>query len=33
MLDGSVRFAADATELQVLGQLSTRDDGISSINF
>ena len=33
MLDGSVRFAADATDLQTLGQLSTRDDGVSSLNF
>jgi len=33
ILDGSVRFAADATSMQTLGQLATRDDGTASIDF
>jgi prepilin-type N-terminal cleavage/methylation domain-containing protein/prepilin-type processing-associated H-X9-DG protein len=33
LLDGSVRLAADEMSMQTLGQLATRDDGISSIDF
>jgi prepilin-type processing-associated H-X9-DG protein len=29
LLDGSVRFLADATSLQTLAQMATRDDGIT----
>ena len=33
MLDGAVRFAVDAMSLQTLGQLATRDDGASNVDF
>jgi len=33
LLDGAVRFAADAMSLQTLGQLATRDDGAISVDF
>jgi prepilin-type N-terminal cleavage/methylation domain-containing protein len=33
MLDGAVRFVVDAMSLQTLGQLSTRDDGASTVDF
>ena len=33
MLDGAVRFAVDTMSLQTLGQLATRDDGASNVDF
>jgi len=33
LLDGAVRFAVDTMSLQTLGQLATRDDGASSVDF
>jgi hypothetical protein len=33
MCDGSVRFLAESTTLQVLAQLATRDDGVPLADY
>jgi prepilin-type processing-associated H-X9-DG protein len=33
LLDGAVRFAADAMSMQTLAQLATRDDGGAGVDF